>query len=376
MTTKKRFYYDVNITNNIFTNPSGALFPAIFEETREQPLFSDAPSKYTLSVVRFSFPTGNIPIQIVPVVYDSVNPSNPNNTIYSISMKYNNIIYTQNIQWVSQDQSVATPTPPTLIPSNTYKTNDYYAYYALWSLSHLTDLINNTINDCFQLNIVPLLPPPAPGTSYISPYMSYDGSTGLMTLRVPELFIFSFPAGYTVQLGGNYLFQSLILRSWSTTQLGRNLPTKLDFFYNLINTNQNQLPDPSDNGGFIYSFQQDFDTSGNISKFQALVITSTTLPVVYSQISNQATSLAVSSIAGGFLPVITDFEIDGSTLSNLQVSIQYYPTAEFRRITMLGNSPITQINLNIYTRDVFGNLSPLYLPDNTTGTIKILFEEK
>ena len=374
---KKRFYYDVNITNNIYTNPNASLFPANFQETRDQPLFEDAPSKYCLSVLRFSIPTDNIPYQIVPVIYDSVDTNNPNNTIYSITMKYNGIYYTQNIQWVSQYANIPTPTAPLLVPVSSNKDLDYYLYYSLFSLGHLCDLINTALNDCYQNNIVPLLTPPPAGKSYISPYMSFDGLSSYFTLWIPQNFLYDeITSSYLIELGGNYLFQSLFSRSFSTLTYGRQLINKLDFRFNLINTNVNQIPNDIDPDGFVYRFLQEGETTGNISKFQSILITSNMLPVISSNVSNTATSLSVGSVGGGFLPIITDFETDRTSFDNVRINVQYNPTGEFRRINLRGNTPITHIDISIFYKDTFGSIYPLIMPENTTATIKILFEEQ
>ena len=100
------------------------------------------------------------------------------------------------------------------------------------------------------------------------------------------------------------------------------------------------------------------------------------LPVISSNISNTATSLSVGSVAGGFLPIITDFETDRSSFDNVRINIQYFPTAEFRRINMRGNTPITHIDISIFWKDTFGVIFPLIMPENTTATVKILFEEQ
>ena len=375
---KNRFYYDVSIQNNIYTNPDNQIFPAIFQETRDQPLFNDLPKKYCMSVVRFSVPTGNIPYQIMPVMYDTSNPTNPNKTIYSITMLFRGIYYRQHIQWTTQNATVPIPAPPTILGGPKYKTYEYYEYYSLYSFEHLCDSINDALNDCYQNNIVPLLPAPPLGKSYVSPYMVFNGTNNFFTLWTPELFLFTIPANPDrVELGANGLFISNFSRSWSFTQVGTNDVNGYDFSWNLLNNNNNQVVNNTDPSGFIYSFEQEYDTTGAISKFSSILMTSTTIPVVSSNVSNTQNSVStVAQVAGGFLPIITDFQVDKSTINNLNGSIQYFPAAEFRRINLKGDSPITQVDINVFVQDTLNNIYPLLLPLNTEVSLKILFEEQ
>ena len=54
--------------------------------------------------------------------------------------------------------------------------------------------------------------------------MSFDGLTSYFTLWIPQNFLFNQTTlSYLVELGGNYLFQSLFSRSFSTLTYGRKL---------------------------------------------------------------------------------------------------------------------------------------------------------
>jgi hypothetical protein len=43
---------------------------------------------------------------------------------------------------------------------------------------------------------------------------------------------------------------------------------------------------------------------------------------------------------------------------------------------MTGNTPLTNIDINVYWRDKLGQLIPFFLPSGATATIKFLFEKK
>ena len=123
---------------------------------------------------------------------------------------------------------------------------------------------------------------------------------------------------------------------------------------------------------------QEFSTIDTWSPVSSIVFTSNTLPIISNQLSaplifnNGQTSTGIGNNAN-FAQVITDFA------TNQQVfkpNILYTPTAEYRRIDMTGNTPLTNIDINVYWRDKLGQLIPFLLASGSTATIKFLFEKK
>jgi hypothetical protein len=377
LAAKKRYYYDITISNNSYTNPAGKLYKAKFSETRDSPLFDDAPSKYCLSVVRFTVPSSLIPYQYVSTIFDVAAPANPNKMTYSISMSFAGTVYREYLQWVPQAAVPVPQPPPPFGPDLRFKDELFNAYYALYSLTHFCEIINRAFENCFNVNILPLLPAPAPGTTYKAPYITFDGATELFTLWVSNLFVGISPA---IVLGCNYLFNSNFNTSWNTVALAVGAPDGLDVKWIFLANDQNTIVDPTAAGGFTYKFQQEFDTTGSISKFQSLLFVSPTLPCNTDIVSNTSVPQGIGnnfgSVAGGFIPLITDFEIDQSTVRNKQGFIHYVPSAEYRRLTMRGNQPISQVDIDIFWKDIFGNIYSLYIEVNSAATIKIMFEEQ
>jgi hypothetical protein len=76
-------YYDILSTNfqtETFT------YAVTFNETRVTPIITN-PSLYNMSIARFSLDTCLLPV-IVPTI--RLETDNPNETVYSITMQYNN----------------------------------------------------------------------------------------------------------------------------------------------------------------------------------------------------------------------------------------------------------------------------------------------
>ena len=95
-------YYDILATN--YTKETSNI-RLNFEETRASP-FLQKPSDFNLSIVRFSLDTYNLPVFIPIINYES---DNPDETIYSLSIKYNAQLYKKNITWKSPNSNVSKP---------------------------------------------------------------------------------------------------------------------------------------------------------------------------------------------------------------------------------------------------------------------------
>jgi hypothetical protein len=72
-------------------------------------------------------------------------------------------------------------------------------------------------------------------------------------------------------------------------------------------------------------------------------------------------------------PIITDLISDTGTYAP---NIVYTPTAQYRYITLYGNAPLTNLDLQIYYRLRNGSLVPFTLQSGGSVTVKFLFEKK
>lgn len=375
---KKRFYYNVSIPHDDKISVNDSPTPAVFSEARDQPLFEGAPKNYTMSVVRFTIPTAYIPIQFFPVQYDTTTPTNPNKSLYSITLSYNGNDFRQFIQWETQDEGVPIPPPPAIpVDERFYQRNpQYLEYYSLYSFNHFCYLINKALDICYQTNIVPLLPAPTPPNVYKSPFITFDGRTNLFTINTPATFLDTNPL--PVELYFNTILNENFDTSFDTIFKSYSAPDGKNVKFNIIDFgSSNFIPDADEESGGFYVFQQEFDSTGQMTSFTSLIIRSNSLPIVNEAISLQVrpNSTQGSGVAGGSESIISDFEIDLGSSKNLRAFIHYIPTAEYRRITMNGDTPIQRIDIEILWKDNYDNLYPVLIPPHDIATIKILFEE-
>ena len=128
---------------------------------------------------------------------------------------------------------------------------------------------------------------------------------------------------------------------------------------------------------------QEYSSGSLFSPISSIVFTTTMLPVLPSnstkpQIFNgQDTDLINSGNNNNIVSMITDFEVQDNDGYGFCSQLSYVPTAEYRFISMnSGNQKITNIDINIFFRDQYSHLHPMYLMPGCKCDIKILFRKK
>jgi hypothetical protein len=123
---------------------------------------------------------------------------------------------------------------------------------------------------------------------------------------------------------------------------------------------------------------QEYSTTESWSPITAIVFCSNTLPIIPTQVStpfilneNNLQKLTGSDSAQS--NIITDIV---SNTGLYRPNLVYSPTAEFRRISMVGKTPLTNIDIQIYYRLRTGHLIPFTLNIGGSVTIKLAFFKK
>jgi hypothetical protein len=106
------------------------------------------------------------------------------------------------------------------------------------------------------------------------------------------------------------------------------------------------------------------------SNLLPIISTNLTAPLIYSGGS------IVQSINGNNANIITQIT-DISTLgSQYRPSILYNPSGQYRFISLTGNKPLNQIDINVYWKSKTGSFIPLPLQSGGSCSLKILFRKK
>jgi hypothetical protein len=356
--------------------------------------FVSCPEDYYLSIIRFTMETGTLPVFIPSI---EPNQGNVDLTIYQITLEAEVVIlgnpttFTQTnpIIWIPQDASAPVPPPPSQT-QNKLQINDT-GYYNCYSYTWLALLITQTFDDCFiALNaqvttaggVLPTIYPPicyydstSQGIVLYADVLgyNYDPAVPLNEIRVfwnaPLYALFpSVPAQYlgftAVQSPKNFRIGFLNVGSTNLTTL---TPQPITF-------------DPSGNP-IVYNaitVYQECSTLANLTPITAVVFTSNTLPIQPSQVSTplvlfEGGQFNLGGNNSDIANIITDLVSDsGSYRPNLV----YVPQAEYRLITLYGNQPLFNLDLQIFYRLKTGQLIPFRVASGQAVTVKLAFIKK
>lgn len=402
-------YYDVTISNFQSSNTLPPVF--YYNESRTLP-FINCPEDYYLSIIRFSVDTGTLPVWIPSIV---PNQGNPDLTIYNITLTYSvgGNDYTSGptpIIWVPQDVSTLPPPPPPNQTSNGLQ-NNTTGYYNTYSYQYMALLITNTYKTALTVltgavlaggDTMPTYDVWSGGAIYtihaedFPPLFQWDttSDTGSiftipqydlnpdvnstlsgnepikMYWNAPLFYLFnSFPVtinGYSL-LGGNENFQiGVVNQGGLNTSL--ITPPQVD----TIATSVAPISIP-----YISTYQET-STIANISPVSAIVFTSNTMPITPNQVStplvlNNNQQLGFQGNNSDFANIVTDLVSESGAYRPFLV---YQPSAQYRLITLNGNRPLFNLDLQIFYRLTNGSLVPFRLASGGTVTIKIAFLKK
>lgn len=377
--TGDNVYYDVVITNleTIDQNP-----PTLyFNETRNTP-FVYNPESYYLSIIRFTLDTPTLPV-FIPVIQP--NQGNRDLTIYSVTLSYTDPIagpFNQQtfVIFSPQIQDVVIPAPPNQT-SNGLQNNET-GYYEILSYQYWIQLVNETFVTCFNDLTIAVIAGGGTMPTIHPPILSWDTTQNISILTADV-------AGYDNSLANPIeiymnsplyqIFSSfpIIVKGALNVLFGKNIQLIMDGFGGA------QIVNFPPTAPVLSQYQalqivQEYSTLALWTPITSIVFTSNTLPIVPSNISAPLVFLngAVYNNGGNnsnISQVVTDFVSDTGIY---KPNIVYTPNAQYRLINLVGNTPIYNLDLNVYWKSRTGVLQPFKLSSGSTATIKLLFTRK
>jgi hypothetical protein len=375
-----QIYYDVTITNFQSTTTIPPIF--YYNDQRTMP-FVACPEDYYLSILRFTLETGTLPI-FIPTIQP--NQGNRNLTIYSVTLEYEylsvNYIAQEFIQWSPQDKSAEIPPPPnataTGIQVNTtgyYNCYSYEWWLALVAQAFISAFANLDAQVTGAGGVLPSAEPPyinwdtsSSSAVLYADVLGYDQNPNILIeqigiyMNAPLFNLFnSFPSiylGYVQVLNGKN-FQIVVVNIGSTN-LQIVTPANGDPQWTAINT------------------YQEYSTIAQWTPITAMVFTSNTLPIQPNQVStplvyNNGSQLQFGGNNSDIANIITDLV---STDGQYRPNLVYLPQAQYRYITLYGNRPLFNLDLQIFYRLKTGELVPFRIGSGESVTIKIAFIKK
>jgi len=369
-------YYDVLISN--FQNVNVNNRPSQFSESRQQAFLLE-PQNYTLSVVRWTADTTSLPVwrcEIQPYSTD------PNLSIYSITFTYDGIPYRVYLNYQPQSKATREPLPPS--QNGGYQTN-LNLYYDVYSFQYVIYLFNLTLQSAFNLlpqAIKDLTFPPSmvfnPDNKTVSLYCDQAYYSNVNS-SVPQISIFFNPATAGLFSSFPYYINKFIDPD------GQNFQIITDVF-GLSNTSPYPPTSVPNDGVYQYNalvIYQEYSTIAQWNPVSSMVITSTSLPVMPNAVSGIIQSTDINGFSQNLtnlqnnvvFPIITDYAVDTS-INGYKPFIYYVPTSQYRKIQLLGSTPLTNIDVSLFWRGRDGQLNSFILAGGSTITIKLLFEKK
>lgn len=292
----------------------------------------------------------------------------------------------QPLLWTPQDKSTVA-SPPNQnqngLPDNS---TGYYNCYSY-------DFFVYQVTKCMQLCFQNLKAQAQYLAAEYPPYMTWDTSNDRAVIVSESLYWDQNPNNPNVaDIVSMYfnaplyaLFNSFpaLLYGYTGVQDGKNA---LIAIANISNLNATVITvpyvvDPITGGPVTYTAVQTFQEYSSVSSWspiQAIVFTSNTMPIQANLVStpliyNNGQIINSSPNNSGTANIITDVV---SNTGQYAPSILYEPTAQYRMISLTGNQPLTNIDIQIFYRIRDGSLIPFTLASGASVTMKIAFIKK
>ena len=368
--TPDHIYMDLQITNNDIEG-QGSPSPIVFSETRNNPFISDT-NEYYVSVIRFQIRGTNTLPNWIPLIQK--NQPDPNLTIYSFTLQYNYL----GTDYLSQKYLTYEPSHPNLTPPqmNDIGENYYYVY----SIQQIIPSFNKCLKDSYDE--LRTLVNTAGGSlpSGNEPFLNYDPKTSLFTLYAPSA-LYDNDLGNYIKIFMNSPMQ-VLFSSFPDLHFGYGSSITDGKNFQIIVKNNHNINVETLNSISYLKVYQDWCSTSLWNPVSSVVFQCALLPIVPSLIAKPkdygTDTIALqsegnnSNVAG----VLTDIEVLMETINSWKPVLLYTPLSEYRLSDMRGQSNINSIQISIFWKDTYGTMHRMYLNNNCSADIKLLFRKK
>lgn len=345
-----RKYYNVAMANNESANSYTLAF---YKDNFNQQILKD-PSKYYLSILRFQVPTADIPI-LIPEIQSFPN-TDVNKTVYNVTLNWNG--FTSGQVDVIFDTSFPNETPRAITATDPNPMKDPSVYYFIYDYRHFIRIVNDAFKTAYTLLNI------AAGGIIVSsaPYITYNGTTYLMTLHCPPEYLGT--AVNPIEIFMNYKLSTFF---GGTETLFYDFQSNLGVKYEVIDY------DGANFVGGQYLMAQQYPTLSQWNIFKSLQIASSFLPV-----ENEIVPVPSYLQQGVYntLSIVKDFVPFYENGPEARSFINFRYNGAYELIDLNSNSSISTIDVAVYWLDRYGNRYILSIPYNQVLTIKFVFIKK
>lgn len=346
----------------VMTNDTGKFKQASFLQTRTQTIV-DNPADYYASIVRFEVPTHNIPTFVAAPLVGSMDVSK---LTYSVTITYGTDSETVHL---GANNIFQVSSPPAPIQAD-YRVK-YSQYYSFYDYEPFLTSINIAMDTALQN-----LKLRNPGiTTTARPFLRYDAVTGLISITCQT--VFNDVDGCLLYFS-NDLYEKvrLSVQSFDPNDMVKyaNIQTyfALTVYGDMSKSNLITIAAPNPGAGTAgYINVQQFSSLWSWNDLVSIVIT-TNLPISPEVITGPISELGQSTSR----QIFSDFVPQSSDGREIRNSVLYTPTAEYRLVDMISDSPIRTMQFEMWWQDNQNTLFPIMLDPFDNASIKLLFRKK
>ena len=329
-----------------------------------------------------------------------------NVTPYTMTMKYtpagqSAVTFTQPITYTPND---LTQPIPQWNPANPQALNlqDITAqYYWVYNYEAWINQVNQAMTNCFwglsgqnyatYAGALPMTG--STPTNYTPPSMSWNSSTDIAIITADNN-AFSQSTGVLAKYIVYLYFNQPLSTLFDSFPCQYNNVTPDSPFYSSLIFNPavgagyfivqdwTVFPPSTTNGYLGIQIYQDHQTASLMNPIQSIVFTSTLLPVVMENVglplilNGTAPTQQVVGSSANIFPVVTDFVVPFTATNQYVPDITYTPSGEYRLVDLYGESPASQIDIQVFWKDIYGILHPFLVGSGCSGSLKVMFRRK
>tara|TARA_R110002072_G_scaffold209146_1_gene366720 strand:- start:5474 stop:6652 length:1179 start_codon:yes stop_codon:yes gene_type:complete len=368
----EHIYYDIRLENAFDGTDSSASSNATYNKQTSNILSRQ--SDYELAVSFWSL-RGQIPIFVCPILEG--NNNNINDTPFGVCFSFGGVDYSQRIIY-APDSTFNAPLPTSPLNNNGVQDN-LSTYYYIYTFQLFITMINTALTASYiAFNAV------NGGIHASAPQFQYDAETGLISLIAER--------SYSQAGGASVNVNALLFNYIEGIRVnfnGYNQPNFKDFNFIFTEEPFNKLgfgipPNVVTNPPSHNKYTQEYDVRYLWANVKSILITSSSIntrdeylpetinPNFINQNRNNAfnpNSRTVISYYDIFL------DSNGGNGANWRQYLYYEPKI-YKWTDLMSDSPLNNINIEIFIQLTSGELLPLSIPCQAVATIKLLFRKK
>ena len=368
----EHIYYDIRLENAFDGTDSSASANATYNKQTSNILSRQ--SDYELAVSFWSL-RGQIPIFVCPILEG--NNNNINDTPFGVCFSFGGVDYSQRIIY-APDSTFNAPLPTSPLNNNGVQDN-LSTYYYIYTFQLFITMINTALTASYiAFNAV------NGGIHASAPQFQYSAETGLISLIAER--------SYSQAGGASVNVNALLFNYIEGIRVnfnGYNQPNFKDFNFIFTEEPFNKLgfgipPNLPSNPPTHNKYTQEYDVRYLWANVKSILITSSSIntrdeylpetinPNFINQTRNNAfnpNSRTVISYYDIFL------DSNGGNGANWRQYLYYEPKI-YKWTDLMSDSPLNNINIEIFIQLTSGELLPLSIPCQAVATIKLLFRKK